>query len=569
MKTKEWIIFLVIIILAIIIRTISLNEPLTGDDAVVMKIAEEKLYFGGTSSAHPPLGNIILIAITSIFGLNEWAFRLPAFLTAIGTIIVIYFFARREYDIKTAAWTALILAIAPWHIYSAKTNFGGDGVLAFFLLISSVIFLLYIHQDNWKKYIMIGIILGVVLLLKETTIILVVIFLIYMIFQRIGITEISKKLSFIFIGGTIIALIFISADGMFNNFEGIDKLIKNSIEKGVERKGYIEPQLSHYIFSWTKIFVWLTPLLLLLPIFSLCKDSQKEFKKEHRRKNKNVTLFAVIFILIYGVFVMIYLNPVFDKPRYLLVITPFLALLAGDVLARRVWTKKEIIIVGFISIIFLVSFLIINTSRNIISYDHTEEIINKVKTVDFSFDLAITSDTGNPGLVFSTWILIITYSISGICTIIYFFCRKNEYKNASFLIFISISGGYILFISQEFLFHFTSPDYSYASKQIITYAQEHNLPEPILLFKDPSIKWYLQDKYSAIYGYDNIQISDEKFQNIQKQTSKGGTILFIDIPFIDREGRLWKLFQTCEDVLSIDDKGSDIAHVFVCSTMQE
>ncbi len=51
-----------------------------------------------------------LIALTyKLFGISEWAARLPSALAALACIGVIYWFVRRRWDVWAAQWSALIL----------------------------------------------------------------------------------------------------------------------------------------------------------------------------------------------------------------------------------------------------------------------------------------------------------------------------------------------------------------------------------------------------------------------------------------------------------------------------
>ncbi|MFA6888655.1 MAG: glycosyltransferase family 39 protein [Candidatus Woesearchaeota archaeon] len=553
-------ILIAILVIGILLRATTLNDPFYGDDSAVAKIISDKEYFGGTIIPHPPLGNLILIEFTSAVGFDEWSFRFPTFFFACATIILLYFFAKKYYDEETALWSVFFLSFSAWHIYGSKTNFGGEAFLAFFTLLASFFFLSYTQSEKWYFHVLTGIFIGIACMIKEASILLFPICIGYYLLNKFKIKTIMINSVWMITGFSSIFIIFLIIDYFFNNFHAIQALLGIMISTGIEKKGYITPDLFQYIFSFFKILFWLTPLWVFAFILKTWKTKETSLK-EHIKGT--IQEYTFIYLCVYGLFFIFYISPSFDKPRYLLIISPFIAMYTGNFFAKLKLNQKQIIACALLTILFFTFFLYFNKDRNIISFDDKNAILNNIKTGQLNFDVGIISETGNPGIVININIFIIAYLLCTLFAITYILL-----KNPNWIIIILLFGagfGYNIFLAEEFLFHWTSPDYADATQKIIIYTNENNLVGPIYLFKDPSMNYYLPT-YSEVYALDTIQNSPEKIQEIKTLINeKGGTILLVDIPFINKDGELWQFItQTCEEKYVVSDNGIDIGYVFSC-----
>jgi len=90
-----------------------------------------------------PLPTYLTIPSIKIFGLNEWATRLPFAILGTLAIPAIYGISRIIFPEKKsiALWTAFFLAINPWSVFLSRTT--SEIALAFHLLIIGFWFLLY------------------------------------------------------------------------------------------------------------------------------------------------------------------------------------------------------------------------------------------------------------------------------------------------------------------------------------------------------------------------------------------------------------------------------------------
>jgi len=92
-----------------------------------------------------------LIALSyKIFGVSEWAARLPSALSALGCVGLVYYFVRRRWGQWEALWSGLILlGSAEFFILSRVVIF--DMSLAFFLTLALCAFYEVAHTDNINR----------------------------------------------------------------------------------------------------------------------------------------------------------------------------------------------------------------------------------------------------------------------------------------------------------------------------------------------------------------------------------------------------------------------------------
>jgi len=95
-----------------------------------------------------PLLSYLSVPSVAVFGLNEFAVRLPVALLGIGAVYFTYLLARRSFGSeKIALMAAFILAISPWHI--AMTRGAFEASLTTFFLTAGIYF--YLGLEYSKK----------------------------------------------------------------------------------------------------------------------------------------------------------------------------------------------------------------------------------------------------------------------------------------------------------------------------------------------------------------------------------------------------------------------------------
>lgn len=101
----------------------------------------------------PPVYAYLDIFPIKIFGLNEFAVRFPSALFGVLTVLITYFLTKRIFwNSKSneiyALFSALFLAISPWHIMLSRAAFEAN-VATFFIVGGIWLFLKGIQEEKW------------------------------------------------------------------------------------------------------------------------------------------------------------------------------------------------------------------------------------------------------------------------------------------------------------------------------------------------------------------------------------------------------------------------------------
>ncbi|MDO8619201.1 MAG: glycosyltransferase family 39 protein [Candidatus Daviesbacteria bacterium] len=91
----------------------------------------------------------IVAPLTKIFGNNEWSVRLPSAVLGSLTVIILGLVVFELTKNKNLSlWSAFILAVTPWHIYTSRVGFESN-VALFFLLLGVYLFLKGLKKQKW------------------------------------------------------------------------------------------------------------------------------------------------------------------------------------------------------------------------------------------------------------------------------------------------------------------------------------------------------------------------------------------------------------------------------------
>jgi len=144
----------VVLIFALILRLINLNQSLWLDEAVQAVTAQKSFGFifqELSGDFHPPLYHFLMHFWVRAFGSSEVVLRMPSVLFGVGTIYLVWKIGRLSNLRRLSYLGALFLATAPFHIYYSQE--ARMYSLATFLTAGSVYFFLRILEDNrrWLK----------------------------------------------------------------------------------------------------------------------------------------------------------------------------------------------------------------------------------------------------------------------------------------------------------------------------------------------------------------------------------------------------------------------------------
>src|SRR3989344_764096 len=112
---------IIVLILAVVLRLVSLNQSLWLDEAINVNVAQvlslKRLILDySLGDFHPPLYNAVLYFWIKVFGSSEIATRMPSVIFAIGNILTVYLIGKKLFGRKTGLIAATLLSTAPLHI---------------------------------------------------------------------------------------------------------------------------------------------------------------------------------------------------------------------------------------------------------------------------------------------------------------------------------------------------------------------------------------------------------------------------------------------------------------------
>lgn len=101
----------------------------------------------GFGDYKPPVFMYLLIPSIAVFGLSEFAVRLPSAIAGILTVWVFFFLVKELFKDRTLGLiSAFLLAISPWHVYYSRLGWESNVGLLFFCL--GILFFIKANQKN-------------------------------------------------------------------------------------------------------------------------------------------------------------------------------------------------------------------------------------------------------------------------------------------------------------------------------------------------------------------------------------------------------------------------------------
>lgn len=92
------------------------------------------IIFKAANDYRDPVMIYSTIPFVALFGLNEFAVRLVSAVYGIGAVLMMYLVGKEYFNERIGLWSALLLAISPWHVHFSRVGFQ---------LITSVFWLLF------------------------------------------------------------------------------------------------------------------------------------------------------------------------------------------------------------------------------------------------------------------------------------------------------------------------------------------------------------------------------------------------------------------------------------------
>ncbi len=500
----------------------------------------------GNGFIFPPLGLYIFQFFAYVFGLSSITMRLATIIFSLVNLALIYFLAKEIYNKRIALLSVGITSLSFYYfLASLQIDVEGSSVLFMFLMFSySFIKFRNTSQKNWL--ILTGVFLGLAMLIKSGSILLLPIIGLYLLFTS------NNLLKSIF-DAIKIAVIGISLFAVFP----ILTTFYNMDVSHVFGYGSRLLSLNLSLLSPIMFLFWATPLLIGLTLLAFWKSDKTDY-----------FLMSWIFVIfIFFGFCIIQR----DFSRYFMNLIPPMAILGAKFIDRFNFSKKDIfngslVMTGYLFILFVINSLPLRYVSRLMS-----EYLIEIKYFNFNFLFSYTTSSGPSfGVSFAIIALTICLSFGFILALILF--RKN--KNLSkicFIMFLAISIAFNIFLIQEYVFHTQGPDPSAVTYELVEFFNEENLTYPVYT-NDEGIEFYLDNNYWAntrtddrnlIYLPDNELDMDISYAVSRVELDRG-TILLLNWPKIPHNSPLWNVTEKCNLIKTLYSKNYELGYVYNC-----
>lgn len=522
---------------------------------------------------HLPLTDYFLFPFFYLFKTNMWfSERLPFLIFGISSFFLFYMIAKKHFNKEILNISLFLFSTHPAHAFFLG-SLTPPNELSLFCILGMTYFLFEIKisdkKNKLKNYLMSGIFFALCIINYESMAILAVPIIVYLfLIKEINlknIKEISNTIvkgilyilpSFVFTTLIFVFDIFINKKQLFVAPNIIYQTFVAPNESLKAYTGLIstaQPTIIYY-FSMIAIFI-IFGYILFLPIIKLNK---KTFE------NKEI-IFAYSAIAIFTLFYIVLLQAQRYQIKYITAIIPIICLVLAYILVEnkiqtnQLINKKSFAIIALFFIVFE-AILIYFPAKNL-SYNDPAFI----KEALFSNFTLIMPNV--QGLVFPLILIAIFCTISGLVFILWFIFNKRQLA----LLFVLICISFNFVVMGEYAFHLQTPNYNAASKEIVAYSLSNNLQEPIYLIRENGFETYLSKKYSDIRNFDVLEKNQTLINEFKENlNTKGGSIVFMNMPFIDKEGKLWEIINGCTIQKKIEsnkkNNNETLAIISVCNT---
>ncbi|MFH1316317.1 MAG: glycosyltransferase family 39 protein [Candidatus Woesearchaeota archaeon] len=551
-------ILLIIILIAILIRIFGIGNILTNDESAYSFSIRDREFFSTSNANQPPLFHWTGAVIYAIFPFDTIGIRLQPFIFSILNILIVYLICKRFFSKKIGLMAAGIMAFSYWHVFGSLMIETNGSSLMFFSLASIYYYFRFNDEKNYKYLAVSGIFFGLAFLTRITAILLIGIIGLYHLWQTKKVWKTAKDISlFVMIGG-IIYSIFPILSFLIDPFFFYQATIGHNLS-------YVQ---GGGLFSISILIQFLQALIISSPLFiGLLLVYLINFDK--KRYNKKELMFLIQIIVVFLFYTLIVKDPFRPVERYFMILIPGLSILGAIGISKFRFSKKELMFSAISLLLLLVLLYIPNLmeSRFIPFYPKTG-FINEAIDLNWNFLVPFTGGSGPAGfyITFTTIALGFILAFGFLLIGIYFILmKKNKVARIFILLFLAASFAYNFVLIEEYLFSSANPDIGMINVQIKDYALENDLNEPVYIFRNFALRYYIGEKYDDVRFLDfNNDTAESAAILGQELGEEKASVLFIDFPSIDKDGNLFKTLNECKKRKTFSDKGQTIGYVFEC-----
>ncbi|MEM4239989.1 MAG: glycosyltransferase family 39 protein [Candidatus Woesearchaeota archaeon] len=524
-----------IIIAGLLLRVLTINSALSFDEFIQTKAVIEANPAGlDKYTEMNPLTTWTRIAVTKILGVHVWSLRLTSLIFAMLTLWLTYAFAKELYDKKTAAWAAALLSLSALHaLVSTSISFDG-AFLTFYTLLTMYCYAMLEKYSEKKWLILTGISFGLCVLTKYPGVLVIIAIALYSLIRGRNIIKTIKECAIISIIGIAVFSIF-----PIIAFLTDPSYFWASWQHGSAYFRQREASIALLAIQYALAMMWIGPLLLFGYLLSW------------KARKKQDWIFHSLIIIILAFYTFVVQDAFRPVERYFTILLPALCILAGKYFASlniKKWKLFWIVFPAMLAIDYTLSFL----PAKILPFYPKTGFINAVASLSWNFLVPFTGDQGPAGLYISFLVIALAFITSTACFV---FALVNKKKAAGILLAAGLSLS--VFFMLELSLHISSPDISAAIKQTANYVKDNSMPGPYYTFRDYAMRYYIgQDS-------ENFDFSTSP-DDIKAKLEKGGTLIIIDFPAVDKNSALWKSLTSCEQKAVFASKKVKLGYVYAC-----
>jgi hypothetical protein len=436
------------------------------------------------------------------------------------------------------------MAVSFWHVLSSFLIEHDSSFLAMFWLLFFLSYSMYESRKEAKWLVAAGIVLGLALLTKLTGGLMLVVLGAYLVWEQRGLR----------LPAVVCAKILGIGLAVFAVFPLLSLLLYPAyFRETIVHAGVMT--LVPSFFSPVRIIVylllWATPLLAGLAALSFFEPD---------RRARLLWCWCGIVVLFY-IFAR-YLGAV---DRYMAVMIPALAILAGRELSKRIeWQDIRQILAFVLPVLGLL--VLANLVPSVWIEHDIGEYLRSALTLKWGF---VFPFHGGGGPAFMTSFVPlgigIVISLAAFAYLAYVIRNDEEHQKKAFIVFVAAALAFNLFLVQAFILGAPYPRIGDITKSMAGEIAAGNLSKPHYV-TDMNLAWYLgpgSDVYVVGDTYTDAPEEAERLAGIIRH--RGGTFVITDFPKRLKADNVWQLAGLCRLHKTFGSRKMTLGYVFACA----
>jgi hypothetical protein len=535
--SKPYFIFSIILLVFLGLRIGQVQRPLHQDEYKWPLYSHPEVYPPG-SVPHPPLTEYFFKITHVVFG--EDLYRGTPLVLSFINLLLLFFFIKRRFDLKTALVSSFLFSISFYSILGSLTVDTDGAILAMFTLLSLNLYdLVLLNWPNKKVYPVLLLIFMILGFMVKLSFILIPIslFIDFIILNRKKLDK--RKVFFIVIS----AFVFIALSALFLF---VSKYIFNgfSLEKGIKywktfMRGFFDRNFFQTFIQFIKSIFYLSPLLIFGSLLSI------------KYKNSKLNLFYIYTIVGLVFYLILFDFSIGALDRYLvflvvptITLTSYFLVSIFDDLKHSF--NKKILSSGLVVIIL--AYILQFKNQYVPPLHPKSDWIDRIFSLKWDFLYPFSGGSGPLGFYISFSFLAICFILGLVFSLLFIFSnRKKEFA----LILLLVGLVYNLNFAEEFNLGKIN---GYSPKLVLNavqYIKNNKDIKSVLVYNDNggfNIRQF--GKYERrVYAVPEFESSyKEIFANFKEY------FLFVDIPKIKKGSLYYDYIESCKEVYFDSDK---------------